>query len=364
MEAYMKILKGFAKTLLVYLTKKYGKYKHTKVIRGLIKNASFYVPKLTNNQKREIKTYYSDFDIDVDYLFHRWYYAVTGEFSAKFIPGWLFQYHINPMLNNTSLAVAWADKNYYDMRFPDITFPKSIIRNINGYYYDNKYRMISKADAINTLKQQEEIVIKPSLSGGGGSDVRLITDTNNIADVLDFYKKDFVVQKKLQQHPILANLNSSSVNIVRIISLLLDGHVYIISASLRVGTPGYFTDNYIDKNGKGMLTIGIDKSGNLKDDAFFSNGEKVDKCHNNEKFNGVAVPSYNEMVDIVKKNHINIPYFKMISWDITSDINGNPVVIEFNLKSQGTVYYQYVNGPLFGDYTDRILNMVKENKRK
>lgn len=358
----MNEVKNFIKILSNNLRKIYAKHIQMKAIRNRIRNASFKVPKLSNYQKRELEEYYNEFGIDVDDLFHRWYYAVTGEFSPRFIPNWLFQNEINPVLNNTSLAGAWADKNYYEIRLPEVIFPEAIVRNIAGYYYDRQYRMISKADAIKLLELEGKFVIKPSLSGGGGSGIQFITDIDKIPEIFDSYKENYIIQKRFLQHPKLAHLNPSSVNIVRIISLLLDGCVYIISASLRVGAPGSFTDNYIDDKGGGMLTIGIDESGKLKDVAFFANGDKTYRCLNNSEFSGMAIPAYSKMIDTVKKNHIKLPYFKMISWDITSDIFENPVVMEYNLKSQGTVYYQYVNGPLFGEYTEKILDMVKNEK--
>ncbi len=50
----------------------------------------------------------------------------------------------------------------------------------------------------------------------------------------------------------------------------------------------------------------------------------------------------------------------MVSWDIAINKNGEPVLVEFNVISQG-IFFQHSYGPLFGDYTEQILTGVEHN---
>ena len=49
------------------------------------------------------------------------------------------------------------------------------------------------------------------------------------------------------------------------------------------------------------------------------------------------------------------------------DENGDPLLIEANMRKGGISLHQFSNGPLFGDLTDRVLDEVfakKKNKKK
>ena len=54
----------------------------------------------------------------------------------------------------------------------------------------------------------------------------------------------------------------------------------------------------------------------------------------------------------------------MASWDLAIDKNGEPVLIEVNLMYQGIGFLQINNGPLFGDYTEDILDRCIKRKRR
>ncbi len=77
-------------------------------------------------------------------------------------------------------------------------------------------------------------------------------------------------------------------------------------------------------------------------------------------FDGFKVPSYDKAVSLVKKVHPLIPHFRLVSWDIAIDNEGEPVLIEANMRKGGINLNQFNNGPLFGDLTERVLDEVFE----
>ena len=54
----------------------------------------------------------------------------------------------------------------------------------------------------------------------------------------------------------------------------------------------------------------------------------------------------------VKEYHLQLPFFKLMAWDIAIDEDGEPTLIEFNMTPDLS---QSAYGPAFGDYTDIIL---------
>lgn len=61
---------------------------------------------------------------------------------------------------------------------------------------------------------------------------------------------------------------------------------------------------------------------------------------------------------MVTQLHEKLIYFDLVSWDLAIDDAGNPLVIEINLKDQGISSHQVVNGPLFGEFTDQVLEQI------
>ena len=49
-----------------------------------------------------------------------------------------------------------------------------------------------------------------------------------------------------------------------------------------------------------------------------------------------------------------------MSWDIAIDEDGNPVLIEANMRKGSVNFHQFNNGPLFGELTERVLNEIFE----
>ncbi len=127
--------------------KMYKKYrKRASLRRGLTHQDGTPLPVLTKDQKNEIDSWYDKYGLILnDYYFHRWYYEVTGVFSPFCVPEHVMNSQIINKFNDMRLSRAWADKAYYDsrFRFKCIETPYTLIRNINGIFYDNGYNRIN-----------------------------------------------------------------------------------------------------------------------------------------------------------------------------------------------------------------------------
>ncbi len=324
-----------------------------------LKNNDIPIQKLTIEEKKSVKKLWGGLGL-LDYSTHTLIKSVTGNFDPKILPELVFRTGIELKLNHPTFKNSWSDKSYFDMFFPEIKFPRTIVRNISGQYLDHDYNPISKEDALNIVKPMKNYIIKPSIDNGFGRGVRLIENTDNHIKVFEDFKANFVIQEPFIQSELMNSFNKSSVNIVRIITLYINETVYSVSSALRVGGEGEVCDNTTTKDGKGMVIIGINKNGLLKEKAYYSNGTYITKLPNGIEFSGTPIPNYDKMERIAKSAHKKLPHFKFIGWDFILDENSEPAVMEYNIKGPGVIYYQFVNGPLFGEYTKDLIEWLKK----
>ncbi len=320
---------------------------------------------LNKNEKGKIKKFFSDRGYhNINTSWHRFYISSTNFFSEKFIPGDIFHSIISEKLNQKQKWPALLDKNLYETLFKGFKQPVSVVKNINGFFYVND-KQVTKIEALEECcKQKDKLVIKPSIDSGRGRNVVGFTiqdkkvSHNNLPleNLFDSYKKDFIIQKVVKQHPILKSLNESSLNTLRIMTYLKEKEVHILSFIVRIGAVGKFTDNHAS----GRVVCGVNENGSLKEYGYLISGKRKTTTDSNTRLEGVVIPGYYEAVEMVKEMHFIIPYFKIVSWDIGIDDKGAPVFIEYNTYRQGINSQQLANGPLFGDFTDELLELGRK----
>lgn len=286
--------------------------------------------------------------------------VISGIKSNEYIPGDIFVNHIEPRLNNVAFTKALHDKNYYDLLFYDLPKSETIIRVVNGKLYDKNYKTILKTNAFNTLEKNEnKLLIKPTIFTGGGKGIQVFKIEEK-ADLLEaisqlmLTKGSFIVQEWINQHPILASLYSKSVNTLKIITLRRKDKIVYLMTRVNVGQG----DTQTDKKG---YFVGVDQNGGLKNFAvkrsiFTKHSEHEDS---KVKFETITIPAYKEAVELCKLAHQRLFHFDMVSWDIAINMEAKPILIEFNVKSQGIEDMQLVGGPLFGKHTMDVLREMR-----
>ncbi|MGI6624775.1 MAG: sugar-transfer associated ATP-grasp domain-containing protein [Limnochordia bacterium] len=310
---------------------------------------------LDSEQKRQIQAFYQDCGLRIkDYIFHQYYYAKTGVCNPAFIPDGLFHAFIVPHFNNLTLAQAWRDKNYFDLVFRSVRMPETLIRNINGTFLDKDYNIVSEREAGAILEREREFVIKPSMGTGGGRDVMKYTSGTDTHSVLVHHKKNFIAQRVIKQNRVLAGINDSSVNTIRITSLFLKSKVYCLAPFLRVGSEGHFADN----TGVDRVLIGVDEQGILQSHGYNLREERVTRHPNGNSFAGIVIPNYDEIIGIINSLHPMLAHFGLIYWDFALDSDANPILIELNLVTPNITILQLIHGPMFGEMTSTVLREV------
>ena len=315
------------------------------------------VRKLTGNQKKEVNNLWQG--KVKDFSTHEFYYTVIGEFNPRICSEHLFRKELEPRFNNQNLKRAWGDKCYLDRFVPGAPFPHTLLHAVGGgrevNYYDESGQLLNRADAISLLRRRDEFFIKPSIDNGLGKGAMICNGDCDINGLFEKYRADFVIQDVIKPHSIIAKLSRKAVGIVRITTCRINGVSRFLSAALRINEEDVPADNYVTKDGKGMVIIGIDQDGKLKDKGYYSSGVAVEKTVNGEVFGGIEIPSFQKMKETVIEAASKLGHFGFVGWDITIDEKGEPVILEYNIRAPGVLYYQYTSGPLFQEYTDDVI---------
>lgn len=283
----------------------------------------------------------------------------------------LHKTYVVPLLNPLNHAPyglnrpsCFADKNYEEIIMSGLQFPKVVLRRMCGHFYDPDLRPITREEALALLAPYSELVFKASVDSGHGHGVRPVPAAE-FEEALVSHAEDYIVQERVIQHENLSYFNESSVNIIRITSICLDGEIYLLGGILRVGAPGSFCD-HTPHGDTHNLDIGIHEDGSLMATAF-----DPDHCHVYDNVYGKPIqgyiPRYGEMMSLIRQEHIKYPRYRLIAWDFTVDAEENILCMEFNTKWPGISATQYAHGPVFAQKTkdgvpllDAILALQKK----
>lgn len=190
-------------------------------------------------------------------------------------------------------------------------------------------RVASYEDFVTFTQIHDTLFVKPVDAFSGKGIEKIKVDT--LSDLKQKYEsllehKQYVVEECLIQHPDLDVLNPTSINTMRITSLIKDGTVHIMYTLLRtsdgtksidnIGSGGYYapinTDGYIFKPG-------------------FTEQDGAHEYHplTHTKFEGFQIPHYQDAVNLIKQCALLKPEVRYCGWDVAITKNG-PVLIEGN----------------------------------
>lgn len=314
---------------------------------------------LTGEEKRAVREFYAPYG-SPNLVFHEFFKEKTGEFHVDYIPIDLYVGYIDPFFNDIKEAKYIDNKCYFGALFHSIPQPVILAKRVNGIWLTGDDRPISFRQIEDQVRSEDGVFFKEAQTSAGGHGVTFISQGDDmmerIGEVAAETPTDVIIQRRVWQHEKMAAINPSSVNTLRLYSVLgKDGDVKVYSAVLRTGVGDTKVDNY----SSGGLSVGITEEGTLRKVAFNKLGEQVDTHPTTGLvFENYAIPSYGKAVELAKKAHVLVPHFRSVSWDIAITEDGLPILIEGNLCRGGIDLLQLSNGPLFGADTKKILDEV------
>ncbi len=327
-----------------------------RIVRHQIQSSNEPIPELTAQQEQQIKAYFSQYGMEVPLQWHRLFYGKTGIHDPRFVPEPVFQSIIKPKMNDHTFAGIWSDKAYTDYLIRGVRTVRSVVRNVNGRFLNEEFSLITMNDAQKIMEQYDALVIKPSIFTDTGNGVKLLKKPFDLNKLDADYGRNYVIQIPLSQHPELARLNQSSVNTIRVNSVLFGTEAHIMSAFVKVGQAGEFADN----SGHDRYFIGIRENGTFGNYAINHDLQMFEHIPSGYMFAGRAVPCYKAVCRAVERAHQCIPHFGFAFWDVCVSFDGEPTIVEVNLCYPDTTIAQVAGGPFLGKYTDDVLKYINK----
>lgn len=301
------------------------------------------------------------------------YSFITENHDILYVPENIYFNQIEPKLNNRELALAYADKNIYEMfLYRKDIFPETILRNIGSLFYDKDYVFLKldEKSLQKILLGFQKFLIKPAVDSGGGRKIQLFSKDGDYFSSSDGKKltlnylkqefgQDYIIQNYIQQCDFLSRFNPTSVNTIRIFTYrsVLTDEVIPLHAVLRIGKKG----NYLDDQNIGGVACRISEDSSLNKYATNYWGEKF------YEFNGVIfdeirhVPKVDEMkhivIELAKKNI----HSRVMGFDFTIDNYDNIKLIEINHLWTGINFFQMNGASVFGKYSDEVVEFCRNN---
>ena len=314
---------------------------------------------LSKAQKKEIAEFWGIRHPDkFDFIIHEIMMNVNGDYDVRYCPENTFRLYLDDRME----LKPWTDKNYYDRHQPELSFPHTYVRNVNGCFLDHDYHLISKDEARKIIVKNLPLIVKPSIDSGEGKNIRLISNEAEADELFTQYHKDYLLQELIVQCDMLKQLSPGSVSSVRLITAMINGKPKVLKQHLLCSWTDSIAVNAHAAPGEGVFVIRIDDDGKLFDTGYFGNAKKIHTLPSGISFSGMMIPSYKEAVDLALKAHANMPMMEFVGWDFTIDENNRPVFIEWNQRGIEIYNSQLSQGPLFGEYTDYFAEMAR-NKR-
>lgn len=349
----LKFVKEFNKPLERFILVKGWNYR----LRQKKKNGMKF-KKLSDNQKREVKDYWKKYGKRVSPDWAAYYSYGNDYFDPRYIPDSLYYGEIAKKLFVPVMA-GLHHKNVQEQIF-DAKQPRTIIRKIGNSIANKDYQPISLDEAVQLCMQEKEVIIKPSTGTYGGRGIIFLNakeEESQLRDILTSLDQ-LIIQEVVESHEFMKNITSTTINTLRVVTLLVDGKPVLLSTLLRMGKEG----NRIDGALAGGIIGVVNKDGILEESAVQFDQTIKTRHDSGFVFKDAEIPSYEKLIDSAFRQHNRIPYFKMVSWDYAIDKDGDPVLIEANIPTGQIDFHQINIGPIFGDYTDRVLDYVYKGK--
>ena len=177
----------------------------------------------------------------------------------------------------------------------------------------------------------KEVIFAKTVNNFGGKGIAK-RELNQFQDHRRLYQmimagKQYLVEECIQQDTKMSSLCASSVNTIRIVTLVKDGQIHIMYALIRIGDGKRFVDN-ISSDG---MYCPVDGNGVLCKPAFCDATGEYYEVHpyTGAKLLGFQIPCFHKALEMVKRAALEIKEVRYVGWDVAISESG-PVLVEGN----------------------------------
>ncbi|MFQ9908633.1 MAG: sugar-transfer associated ATP-grasp domain-containing protein, partial [Acutalibacter sp.] len=180
------------------------------------------------------------------------------------------------------------------------------------------------------MASRDTIMVKPdSSSGGFGVNKLSKGDFPSLAAMYQKLKEEHigVIEDVLQQHEVLNQLNPSSINTLRVVTILNESGPHIVYAHIRIGNSDRPVDNL--HSGGMFAPIDLDK-GVIQYPAYDkARHTYTEHPRTHTTIQGFAIPYWEEAKAMCLEASQIVPQMRYVGWDVAITPNG-PVFVEGN----------------------------------
>lgn len=323
---------------------------------------------LTNGQKRAIDDFYvENHGKKIPYTWHRHNLAIFGNFDKRFFPELLFIPEFERYMNRPSeYATVFEDKNLLHL-FADkagVRTTRSLLTRTAGIHRDANMKELTEREALGFVGSVGKCFAKPTVgtcSGqscgaydfGDGADKGTGLETKTLLDEL---RTDFSFQEPKTCHRSISAFHPESVNTLRIMTYRWRDELRVLPMLMRIGCG----KSAVDNAHAGGVFIGVSDRGLLAPSALTEFNERFTKHPDTGVvFDGYRIFGAEKVIGAAEQMHATMPQVGIVSRDFTVDEDGEPLVIEANIR--GSIWIpQMANGvPGFGDAAADILRWLR-----
>ena len=220
--------------------------------------------------------------------------------------------------------------------FTQLCSKKEMYRELKKYVKrDQLYSAEStKEDFEKFVDKHNSFLYKPDVADCGRGIEKWTVSKGSIEDLYNKFKKSpAVLDELVTQHQELSKLNPSSVNTIRIFTVMIGNECEIIGAALRMGVGDTVIDNY---SAGGVVGSIDEKTGIVRDDGEDAIGRRYEMHPTSKiRMKGFKIPNWETVIEFVRECAQNYP-LKYVAWDIAIREN-DCVLIEANPNGMANV---------------------------
>lgn len=309
---------------------------------------------------------------------YRYYSQYIGN-DSRIVPELVLRKVIEPIFHPVEYVEFYNDKNMYDKLFPKSFLAESVFRCIDGIFTNGNYEVLHDCNdsvLINICKKFEFIIVKPTRNTGHGGKVLLYQLDAwgryksighqidfSIKSLVEYYNGNFVIQERLKQSTFTSQFNPSSVNTFRIFTYksVKTNEVHVLGIVFRMGKK----DTFVDNCDAGGTFIGVSHDGHFLNPCTFDhNGKKYSTFNGLDFTKEYVVPYMQDIINFSKIVGERIFHNRNLDLDVMLDEENKPRLIEYNVDACTAWLYQYSTGPVFGDFTDEVVDYIESQLKK
>lgn len=180
-------------------------------------------------------------------------------------------------------------------------------------------------------QRQNKFIVKP-VDGSHGKGIRIIeiTDETNLDNLyIELLNENPIIEEIIIQHEELAEFNPTSVNTLRVVTLICpDGEVRVMTSNLRVGNGVRYADNF-HHNGIAML-VNVDTGIVVTTGIDMNLNRYIIHPESGKQLVGFKIPYWEEVKKVCKKAAMVTPTVGYVGWDVAIGKNGEIIILEGN----------------------------------